>query len=101
MNLESHEQELCMKASLSARSIEEIMLTFNDVIELDVDQLNDVICRSETIIECARMLLSKRPSPSRMAALKLIEAIENHYSDSPEFDALVSEAKELLSYEDC
>jgi len=33
---------------------------------------------------------------ARLAAEKLIDAIDNHYSDGPEFAALYKEAKELL-----
>ena len=51
----NHEQqELCRIASGNARSLEEMMLTPDDVMALDQDSAQDVIERCEQIIRCMR-----------------------------------------------
>ena len=52
--MDSDQQDMCTTASMNARSLEEIMLTYDDVINLSREDAEDVVDRCEQIIHCMR-----------------------------------------------
>lgn len=52
--MDSDQQDMCAQASLNARSLEEILLTENDVINLTDEEAENVVDRCEQIIHCMR-----------------------------------------------
>lgn len=55
--MDSDQQEMCAVASRNARALEEILLTYDDVINLSADGAEDVVDRCEQIIHCMRECL--------------------------------------------
>ena len=52
--MDSDQQDMCTQASLNARSLEEILLTYDYVINITDDEAEDVVDRCEQIIHCMR-----------------------------------------------
>ena len=52
--MDSDQQEMCMKASMNARALEEILLTYDDVISLQSHEASEIVNRCEQIIVCMR-----------------------------------------------
>lgn len=50
--MNSEQQDMCVIASMNARALEEIMLSYDDVINLEPDEVEDVVKRCEQIIRC-------------------------------------------------
>ena len=52
--MDNEQQDMCNRASMNARALEEMMLTCGDTIALTNDEAHDVIGRCEQIIECMK-----------------------------------------------
>lgn len=50
----SDQQEMCATASRNARALEEMLLTYDDVVRLSEGDAANVVDRCEQIIECMR-----------------------------------------------
>jgi hypothetical protein len=53
----SDQQEMCAAASRNARSLEEMLLTYGDVLRLSKEDAGNVVDRCEQIIECMREIV--------------------------------------------
>lgn len=52
--MDSEQQDMCHTASMNARALEELLLTYDSVINLDLDEAEEVVDRCKQIIECMR-----------------------------------------------
>lgn len=60
--MDSEQQDMCEKASRNARAIEEMLLTYDDVIRLGVSDAGDVIDRCRQIIQCMQAIIKEAES---------------------------------------
>ncbi len=58
--MDSEQQEMCITASMNARSLEEMMLTSSQVMAMSMDDVNDAIERVDQMKECLMMLWQLR-----------------------------------------
>jgi hypothetical protein len=54
--MDSEQQDICEIASINAQSLEKILLTYDDVINLSAEETENVISRCQQIITCMKML---------------------------------------------
>lgn len=50
--MDSDQQEMCQIASMNAHTLEELMLTVDDVMSLSQESVEDIIDRCKQIIHC-------------------------------------------------